>query len=151
MARLIAMNIHEYQAKAMFKQAGVPVLRGVHCTSVKEALDAYAELDSKIVAVKSQIHAGGRGKGTLYTPDNRNFVMEGGVKIAFSSEEVENYASNILGNVLVTIQTGEEGKLVQNLYVESGCDIAHEYYLALLVDREKKLSWLWHPPKEGWI
>ena len=138
MARLIAMNIHEYQAKAMFKQAGVPVLRGVHCTSVKEALDAYADLDSKIVAVKSQIHAGGRGKGTLYTPDNRDFVMEGGVKIAFSSEEVENYASNILGNVLVTIQTGEEGKLVQNLYVESGCDIAHEYYLALLVDREKK-------------
>ena len=64
--------------------------------------------------------------------------MEGGVKIAFSREEVGTYASNILGNVLVTIQTGDEGKLVRNLYVESGCAIAHEYYLALLVDREAK-------------
>ena len=76
--------------------------------------------------------------------------MESGVKIAFSSEEVENYASNILGMNLLLFKL-EKRKLVQNLYVESGCDIAHEYYLALLVDRRKKRSWLWHPPKEGWI
>ncbi len=132
------MNIHEYQGKALLKAAGVPVLEGVHCTSVNEALDAYDKLGSKVVAVKSQIHAGGRGKGTMYNPDNREEVMQGGVKIAFSREEVETYATNILGNVLVTIQTGEEGKLVNNLYVESGCAIVHEYYLALLVDREDK-------------
>ena len=106
--------------------------------SVNEALDAYDRLGSKVVAVKSQIHAGGRGKGTMYNPENREEVMQGGVKIAFSREEVETYATNILGNVLVTIQTGDEGKLVNNLYVESGCAIAHEYYLALLVDREDK-------------
>ena len=111
---------------------------GVHCTSVNEALDAYDKLGSKVVAVKSQIHAGGRGKGTMYNPENREEVMQGGVKIAFSREEVETYASNILGNVLVTIQTGDEGKIVNNLYIESGCAIAHEYYLALLVDREDK-------------
>ena len=132
------MNIHEYQGKALLKAAGVPVLEGVHCTSVKDALEAYDKLGSKIVAVKSQIHAGGRGKGTMYNPENREEVMQGGVKIAFSREEVETYATNILGNVLVTIQTGDEGKIVNNLYVESGCEIAHEYYLALLVDREDK-------------
>ena len=132
------MNIHEYQGKAMFKRYGVPVLEGVHCTSPDEALAAYDRLGSNVVAVKSQIHAGGRGKGNLYAPETGELVMEGGVKIAFSREEVGTFASNILGNVLVTIQTGPEGKLVRNLYVESGCAIAHEYYLALLVDREAK-------------
>ena len=132
------MNIHEYQGKALLKAAGVPVLEGVHCTSVNDALEAYDALGSKIVAVKSQIHAGGRGKGTMYNPETREEVMQGGVKIAFSREEVETYASNILGNILVTIQTGDEGKIVNNLYVESGCAIAHESYLALLVDREEK-------------
>jgi succinyl-CoA synthetase beta subunit len=132
------MNIHEYQGKAMLREFGVPVLEGVHCTSVEQALVAYDNLNSKVVAVKSQIHAGGRGKGTLYHPQTREEVMQGGVKIAFSRDEVETYSTNILGNVLVTIQTGDEGKVVKNLYVESGCDIAHEYYLALLVDRDNK-------------
>ena len=132
------MNIHEYQGKALLKDAGVPVLEGVHCTSVSEALAAYDSLGSKVVAVKSQIHAGGRGKGTMYDPQTREEVMQGGVKIAFSKDEVETYATNILGNLLVTIQTGDEGKIVNNLYIESGCAIAHEYYLALLVDREEK-------------
>ena len=113
-------------------------MEGVHCTTVKQALEAYDKLGSKVVAVKSQIHAGGRGKGTMYNPDTREEVMQGGVKIAFSRDEVETYATNILGNLLVTIQTGDEGKIVNNLYVESGCAIAHEYYLALLVDREEK-------------
>ena len=132
------MNIHEYQGKELLRANGVPVLDGVHCKSVEEALDAYDSLNSKVVAVKSQIHAGGRGKGTLYNPKTRDHVMDGGVKIAFSRDEVKSYSENILGNILVTIQTGDEGKLVSNLYIESGCDIEHEYYLALLVDRENK-------------
>tara|TARA_B100001989_G_scaffold110895_1_gene77821 strand:+ start:1230 stop:2438 length:1209 start_codon:yes stop_codon:yes gene_type:complete len=132
------MNIHEYQGKQLLRANGVPVLDGVHCTTVDEALVAYDKLGSKVVAVKSQIHAGGRGKGNLYDPNNGDLVMEGGVKIAFNRSEVKDYAEGILGNILVTIQTGESGKLVRNLYIESGCDIAHEYYLALLVDRENK-------------
>ncbi len=132
------MNIHEYQGKQLFREAGVKVLEGVHCKSVEDALNAYDSLGSKVVAVKSQIHAGGRGKGSLYCPDTGELLMEGGVKIAFSREDVENYASNILGHRLVTKQTGPEGKMVNNLYVETGCAIAHEYYLALLVDREAK-------------
>ena len=122
----------------LLKAAGVPVLEGVHCTTVEQALNAYDALGSKVVAVKSQIHAGGRGKGTVMNPSSRDVVMEGGVKIAFSKEEVQTYSSNILGNLLVTIQTGDEGKIVNNLYIEAGCDIAHEYYLALLVDRDNK-------------
>ncbi len=132
------MNIHEYQGKELLRANGVPVLDGVHCKTVEEALDAYDLLNSKVVAVKSQIHAGGRGKGTLYNPKTRAHVMDGGVKIAFSRDEVKSYSENILGNILVTIQTGDEGKLVSNLYIESGCDIEHEFYLALLVDRENK-------------
>jgi len=131
------MNIHEYQAKAMFREAGVAVQEGVHCTTVEQALAAYDSLGSKMVAVKSQIHAGGRGKGNLYHPDLGDLVMEGGVKVASSREDVEEYASNILGHKLVTKQTGPSGKLVSNLYVEAGCAIAHEYYLALLIDREE--------------
>ena len=89
------MNIHEYQGKALLKAAGVPVLEGVHCMSVNEALDAYDRLGSKVVAVKSQIHAGGRGKGTKYNPENREEDMQGGVKIANSREELETYPTNI--------------------------------------------------------
>ena len=129
------MNIHEYQAKNMFRNSGVPVLDGIHCKDVNEALSAYQKLGVGTVAVKSQIHAGGRGKGTLLCPDTGDIRMEGGVKIAFSEDEVGEYARNILGNVLVTKQTGPEGKMVRNLYVEAGCSIAHEYYLAMLVDR----------------
>lgn len=132
------MNIHEYQGKILFKQAGVKVQDGIHCKTVIDALSAYDSLGTKIVAVKSQIHAGGRGKGNLYDPKTGNLIMEGGVKIAFSREEVETYASNIIGRKLVTKQTGPEGKIVNNLYIESGCSIAHEYYLALLIDREAK-------------
>jgi len=132
------MNIHEYQAKAIFSGSGVKVVKGIHCTNVDEALNAYDELNSDIVAVKSQIHAGGRGKGVLYDPITNDLIMEGGVKIAFSKEEVRQYASSIIGNKLVTKQTGKEGKIVNNLYIESGCNISHEYYLAVLIDRETK-------------
>ena len=133
------MNIHEYQGKQLFKLHGLPVQDGIHCKSVEEAIKAYESLNSSVVAVKSQIHAGGRGKGTLYAPDDNDLVMEGGVKIAFNQEEVEKYASSILGNKLVTKQTGPNGKIVKNLYVEAGCSISHEYYLAILVDRELKM------------
>ena len=132
------MNTHEYQAKAIFNDSGVKVVKGIHCTSVDEALNAYDELNSDVVAVKSQIHAGGRGKGVLYDPKTNDLIMEGGVKIAFSKEEVGLYASSIIGKKLVTKQTGKEGKIVNNLYIESGCNISHEYYLALLIDREAK-------------
>ncbi len=132
------MNIHEYQGKSLFKEAGVKVQNGVHCKTVEDAVNAYDSLGSKVVAVKSQIHAGGRGKGTLYDEKTNDLVMEGGVKIAFSRNDVENYARNIIGRKLVTKQTGPSGKIVNNLYIEAGCSIAHEYYLALLVDREKK-------------
>ena len=132
------MNIHEYQAKALFRESGIPVQDGVHCKSVEEALNAYDSLGSGIVAVKSQIHAGGRGKGKLYSPDSGDLVMEGGVKVASSRDDVEDFASNILGHKLVTKQTGPAGKIVSNLYIEAGCDIAHEYYLALLIDREEQ-------------
>ena len=131
------MNIHEFQGKALFRESGITVQDGVHCTNVEQALAAYDSLGSEVVAVKSQIHAGGRGKGSLYAPDTGELVMEGGVKIAFSRKEVENYSSNILGHRLVTKQTGPTGKMVNNLYIEAGCAIAHEYYLALLVDREE--------------
>jgi len=131
------VNIHEYQGKALFREEGVAVQDGVHCTTVRQALDAYDSLGSKIVAVKSQIHAGGRGKGTLYDPNSGELVMEGGVKIAFDKGQVRDYASNILGNLLVTKQTGQDGKLVNNLYIEAGCEIAHEYYMAILIDREE--------------
>ncbi|MCS5526643.1 MAG: hypothetical protein NZ774_02160, partial [Candidatus Poseidoniales archaeon] len=133
------MNIHEYQGKGLFRDAGLPVVAGVHCTTVEQALSAYDDLASKIVAVKSQIHAGGRGKGVLYDPETGAEVMQGGVKIAFNRDDVETYATNLLGNKLVTKQTGEAGKIVNNLYIESGCAIAHEYYLAILVDREEKM------------
>ena len=147
---MIDMNIHEYQGKILFKEAGVKVQDGIHCKTVIDALSAYDSLGSKIVAVKSQIHAGGRGKGNLYDPENGDLVMEGGVKIAFSRDEVETYASNIIGRKLVTKQTGPEGKIVNNLYIESGCSIAHEYYLALLIDREAK-SVLIMASKEGGV
>ncbi len=144
------MNIHEYQGKQLFREAGLSVQDGVHCMSVDQALAAYDSLGSKVVAVKSQIHAGGRGKGTLYHPESGDQIMEGGVKIAFSREDVEKYAENILGNILVTKQTGEDGKMVNNLYVEGGCNIAHEYYLAILVDREEKMP-LIMASKEGGV
>ena len=132
------MNIHEYQAKEIFREFGVRVLDGIHCRSVNEALEAYDQLGSEIVAVKSQIHAGGKGKGILYDPVTREEVMRGGVKIAFSREDVEKFSRNIYGNILVTKQTGKEGRLVNNIYIETGCDIEKEYYLAILVDRDRK-------------
>ena len=134
-----ALNIHEYQGKQLFREHGVAVQQGVHCTTAEQAGEAWDSLGCDIVAVKAQIHAGGRGKGSLFDPDSGEMVMQGGVKIAHSRDEVLEQAANILGNRLVTKQTGAAGKIVNNLYVEAGCDIAHEFYLAILVDREERL------------
>ena len=122
----------------LFHKRGIPVQKGVHVTSVEQAVDAWNNLDTNVVAVKSQIHAGGRGKGTLYSPLDGDLILEGGVHIAKSAEEVEYFSQKIFGNKLVTIQTGPEGKIVNNIYIESGCNIAHEYYLAVLIDREEQ-------------
>ncbi|MFQ6341824.1 ADP-forming succinate--CoA ligase subunit beta [Campylobacter sp. VTCC 70190] len=116
------MNIHEYQAKAIFADNGIPTLKGKVAFSVDEAVQNAKDLGGSVWAVKAQIHAGGRGLG-------------GGVKIAKNLDEVKTYASQILGMNLITHQTGPEGKLVQKLYIESGASIVKEYYLAILFNR----------------
>ncbi|EAK4846197.1 ADP-forming succinate--CoA ligase subunit beta [Campylobacter coli] len=116
------MNIHEYQAKEIFADNGIPTLKGKVAFSIEEAVENAKELGGSVWAVKAQIHAGGRGLG-------------GGVKIAKNLDEVKTYASQILGMNLVTHQTGPEGKLVQKLYIESGANIVKEYYLAILFNR----------------
>jgi succinyl-CoA synthetase beta subunit len=116
------MNIHEYQAKQIFKQHGIPVPEGYLATSGIEAEFAMRRLDCDVAVVKAQVHAGGRGKA-------------GGVKLVKSPEECREVAEKMLGMKLVTHQTGAEGKIVHKLYVEAGSQIAKEYYLALLVDR----------------
>jgi len=127
------MNIHEYQAKELLAKFGVPVPAGYAAMSVDEAVDAASKLPGPLWVVKAQIHAGGRGKGkfTELGPD-----AKGGVRLAKSVEEVRANAEEMLGRTLVTIQTGPQGKQVQRLYITDGVDIAKEFYLALLVDRE---------------
>ncbi|MTD30260.1 ADP-forming succinate--CoA ligase subunit beta [Planomicrobium sp. YIM 101495] len=120
------MNIHEYQGKQILKQYGVAVPEGHVAFSPEEAVKAAKELGTDVVVVKAQIHAGGRGKA-------------GGVKIAKNLEDVRTYAKELLGKVLVTHQTGPEGKEVKRLYVEAGSDIKKEYYLGLVLDRETSL------------
>ncbi|MCB4360802.1 ADP-forming succinate--CoA ligase subunit beta [Quatrionicoccus australiensis] len=116
------MKIHEYQGKQLLKKFGVTVPRGIHCTTVDDAVKAAETLGGKVWVVKAQIHAGGRGKG-------------GGVKVATSLEKVREYASQILGMQLITHQTGPEGQKVRHLLIEEGADIQHEYYVAALTDR----------------
>lgn len=116
------MNIHEYQGKELLRQYGVAVPNGKVAFSPEEAVKAAKELGSEVVVVKAQIHAGGRGKA-------------GGVKIAKNLDDVRAYAKELLGKVLVTHQTGPEGKEVKRLYIEEGSDIQKEYYLGLVLDR----------------
>jgi succinyl-CoA synthetase beta subunit len=126
------MNIHEYQAKELLAAHGIPVPAGHAALSVEEAAAAAEKLPGPLYIVKAQIHAGGRGKGKFKElgPD-----AKGGVRLARTVEDVRANAAEMLGNTLVTIQTGAEGKQVNRLYVTDGVDIAKEYYLALLVDR----------------
>ncbi|WNR46631.1 ADP-forming succinate--CoA ligase subunit beta [Paenibacillus roseipurpureus] len=116
------MNIHEYQGKEVLRQYGVSVPNGKVAFTVDEAVEAAKALGTSVVVVKAQIHAGGRGKA-------------GGVKVAKNLDEVRTYASEILGKVLVTHQTGPEGKEVKRLLIEEGCDIKKEYYVGVVVDR----------------
>jgi len=127
------MNIHEYQAKELLAKFGAPVPAGHAAMSVEEAVKAAEQLPGPLWVVKAQIHAGGRGKGKFKElgPD-----AKGGVRLARSIEEVRANAEEMLGNTLVTIQTGEHGKQVNRLYITDGVDIEKEFYLALLVDRE---------------
>ncbi|WP_375382682.1 ADP-forming succinate--CoA ligase subunit beta [uncultured Sphingomonas sp.] len=126
------MNIHEYQAKELLAKFGVPVPAGYAAMSVEEAVEVSKKLPGPLYVVKSQIHAGGRGKGKFkeLSPD-----AKGGVRLAWSEDEVRAAATDMLGNTLVTIQTGEHGKQVNRLYITDGADIDKEFYLALLVNR----------------
>src|SRR5215475_8047071 len=116
------MNIHEYQAKAVLKEFGVPVPRGIPAFSVDEAVKAAGELGGPVWVVKAQIHAGGRGKA-------------GGVKVVKSIADVKREAERLLGSILVTHQTGPAGRQVRRVYIEEGSAIEREYYLSALVDR----------------
>ena len=131
------MNIHEYQAKAVLKEFGVPVSRGVAIFKASEAEAAAKELGGPIWVVKSQIHAGGRGKGKFKEATAGD---KGGVRVAKSIDEVKTFAAQMLGATLETIQTGPHGKQVNRLYIEDGSEIAKEFYLSALVDRET--SWI---------
>src|SRR5882724_10913470 len=127
------MNIHEYQAKVLLKEFGVPVSRGVPIFKPSEAEAAAKELGGPLWVVKSQIHAGGRGKGKFKEASAGD---KGGVRLAKSIDEVKTFAQQMLGATLVTIQTGPAGKQVSRLYIEEGSDIAKEFYPSALVDRE---------------
>src|SRR6201988_4627298 len=127
------MNIHEYQAKALLKEFGVPVSRGVPIFKASEAEAAAKELGGPLWVVKSQIHAGGRGKGKFKEAAAGD---KGGVRLAKSVDEVKTFVEQMLGNTLVTVQTGPAGKQVNRLYLEEGADIDKEFYLSALVNRE---------------
>ena len=126
------MNIHEYQAKEILKNYGLPVLKGKSYNKNLETLDAdIKDLKGPPWVVKSQIHAGGRGAGYF----KNSFNDKGGVQVVFDKDKVSSVAQSMMGNVLVTKQTGEIGKTVNRIFIEEGCDIDKEFYLSLLVDR----------------
>lgn len=134
------MNLHEYQAKELLKKYNVPVQNGIACSTVTEAEEAYrfvnAEYGSKFAVIKAQIHAGGRGKGTIKGTDQR------GVAVAKNAEDVRRIAQAILGGTLVTVQTGPQGKVVNKVFVAQdvyyeGPEPVKEFYLSILVDRSK--------------
>ena len=121
------MKIHEYQGKEIFKKYQINIPKGIPAFSIEDAKNAFDQLDSSIVAVKAQIHAGGRGKG-------------GGVKIAKSRSEAEEHINDIFGMNLITHQTGQDGKKVERLYLESGVNIKDEFYAAITLDRSKEMD-----------
>ncbi len=124
------MKIHEFQGKELFRKAGVAVLEGVVARTPEEAADAFKKLGGAIAVVKAQIHAGGRGKGTV-----KEVPTQRGVQLVKSADEAATVARNLLGNTLVTIQTGPEGQTVRQVFVEAGCDIGRELYLGIVLDR----------------
>ena len=124
------MNIHEYQAKALLRSYGIPVSDGRPVMRAEEAKTAAGELDGPLWVVKAQIHAGGRGKGKFKEPEAGE---KGGVRLARSVGEAAEFARQMLGRTLVTVQTGPAGKVVNRIYIEDGSDIAHELYIAMLI------------------
>ena len=146
------MNLHEYQAKELLKKFQVPVQEGIACATVEEAENAYRQIHtqfgSKFAVVKAQIHAGGRGKGTIQGKDQR------GVAVGKSLEDVSNISGNILGGTLVTLQTGPEGKLVnkvlvaQDVYYE-GPNPVKEFYLSILLDRSSCMNVIMYSTEGG--
>ncbi len=126
------MNIHEYQAKDLYRQYGIPTGEGFPAFSAEEAVEAAKKLPGPVWVVKAQIHAGGRGKGKFKEAEAGT---GGGVRLAKSVDEVRTFASQMLGRTLVTAQTGDDGKQVNRLYIEDGSAIARELYLSMLVDR----------------
>jgi succinyl-CoA synthetase beta subunit len=133
------MKIHEYQAKEILKNYNVPVQDGIAIKDITEFDNAIQTLQQKGVnqfVVKSQIHAGGRGKGKIYNPGNRDeLILEGGVKFTVSIDKAKEFARKMLGNLLVTHQTGPEGKIVRTLFIAEGLDYKKELYLGILLDR----------------
>ncbi len=125
------MNIHEYQAKTLLKKYGVAVPDGIPAMSVDEAVEAAKQLPGPLYVVKAQIHAGGRGAGHF----TNNPEGKGGVRLCKTVDDVREAAEAMMGNVLVTVQTGPEGKEVQRLYVTDGVDISKEYYCSVVLDR----------------
>src|SRR5687768_9693820 len=120
------MKIHEYQGKELFRSYNIPVPNGIVASTPEEAREAAAQLGTPVVVVKAQIHAGGRGKG-------------GGIKIAKSPEDAAHQAAQLLGKPLITPQTGPEGRIVRKVLVEQGLDIAKEYYLGIVLDRQASM------------
>ncbi len=124
------MKIHEYQAKDILRRCGVAVPRGVVARTADEARAAFEQLGGELAVVKAQIHAGGRGKGTI-----KSNPQQRGVQLVRSADEAADVASRLLGAELVTVQTGPQGKVVHQVLVEQGCDIARELYAGIVVDR----------------
>jgi len=142
------MKIHEYQAKDLLRGYGVPLLAGAAATTAEGAVEAAQGIDAPLWVVKSQIHAGGRGKGRFIEQVSADAIAKaargedveeggGGVRLARTLDEVRSHASSMLGSTLVTKQTGAEGKQVSTVFVEAGCDIDRELYLSVLLDRSK--------------
>jgi succinyl-CoA synthetase beta subunit len=124
------MKIHEFQAKEILRAAGVPVPNNIVARSPEDAAKAFTQLGGSLAVVKAQIHAGGRGKGTV-----KQVSSQRGVQLVRSAEEAATVAKNLLGNSLVTLQTGPEGQTVRQVLVEAGCEIDRELYLGVVVDR----------------
>jgi succinyl-CoA synthetase beta subunit len=130
------VNLHEFQAKEVFRKYGIPVSAGIVAETPDQAADAFAKLGGPVAVVKSQIHAGGRGKGTVYEKDLKTVRLQGGVKLVKSAAEAKEIASKILGYPLVTKQSGPHGRVVRRVYVETGCDIERELYFGAVLDRK---------------
>ena len=128
------MKVHEFQAKQLLRDAGIAVLDGIVARSTEDAAEAFDELGGSIAVVKAQIHAGGRGKGTF-----KENPTQHGVQLVSSAAEAASAAGNMLNHELVTIQTGPEGKTVNQVLIEAGCDIDRELYLGIVVDRAEGL------------